>query len=80
MTDEESLLKKCLDKLLIANLFVVILGALFFLIGIIGNASGYQSAYKLFQSLWYPLFIPSISLFFTSVFIEALWKKISQQN
>ncbi len=80
MESKETLLKKWWDKLLIANLFIVIAGALLFLVGVISSASGYQYPYKLFQQLWFPLLIPAISLFFTSVLIEALWNKLNKAN
>lgn len=78
VSSEESLIKKWWDKFLVLNLFVLIAGALFFLICIAANLGGIGAPYKIFQSLWYPLFIPSISLFFSAVLLDIFIKKFRE--
>ena len=76
MKESESFnLKEWLDKFLILNLFVIFAGFFFFLIGVGFNAIGDTGPYRVFQRLWFPLFIPAISTFFTAVLIEAIWKR-----
>ena len=72
--------KKYLDNILIYNLYILIIGSIFLAISFILSINGNPSLYKLFQKLWYPLFIPSLSLFFTAILIEAIIKKLSARN
>jgi len=64
--------KNALDRLLVINLFVILSGALILIIGAIFSANGNNFLYNLFQKLWFPLYIPSLSFFFTAVLVEAL--------
>ena len=73
-------LKQKLDNFLIINLYILIGGVLFLVISFIASSNGYGQPYKIFQRLWYPLFIPSFSLFFTAVLCEAIWNKIENMN
>ena len=69
---KESRFKLILDNILIYNLYILIIGAIFLAICFILSMNGYSNLYILFQKLWYPIFIPSLSLFFTSILIEAI--------
>tara|TARA_Y100001968_G_scaffold318085_1_gene347853 strand:+ start:787 stop:1032 length:246 start_codon:yes stop_codon:yes gene_type:complete len=60
-----------LDNFLVYNLYVLIIGAAFLAVSFILSINGYSKLYTIFQSLWYPIFIPSLSLFFTAILIEA---------
>ena len=55
-------LKLWLDRLLVADVFVVIGGALWFLSAVICEARGVHQPLALFQKLWDPLFTPAIGL------------------
>jgi len=68
----ESKWKKAIDNILIYNLYILILGALLLGISFTLSVSGNPDLYNLFQKLWYPVFIPSLSLFFTAILIEAV--------
>ena len=72
--------KKALDNILIYNLYILILGALLLAISYILSINGRSDLYNLFQKLWYPVFIPSLSLFFTAIFIEAVFNSLSHRN
>tara|TARA_B100000579_G_scaffold345625_1_gene298328 strand:+ start:1217 stop:1468 length:252 start_codon:yes stop_codon:yes gene_type:complete len=65
--------KKSLDNLLILNLLILIIGAFFLLISFILSVNGNSYLFNIFQKLWYPLFIPALSLFFTAILIEATY-------
>ena len=73
---KESKLKLILDNILIYNLYILIIGAIFLAASFILSMNGFSNLYILFQRLWYPIFIPSLSLFFTAILIEEILKKI----
>ena len=74
---KESRLKLILDNILIYNLYILIIGAIFLAVSFILSMNGFPNLYILFQKLWYPIFIPSLSLFFTAILIEALLTRIN---
>ena len=76
----ESTWKKALDNILIYNLYILIIGSIFLGFSFTLSVNGNSHLYNLFQRLWYPLFIPSLSLFFTAIFIEATFNKLRDRN
>ena len=72
--------KKALDNILINNLYILIIGSIFLAISFTLSVNGNSILYNLFQKLWYPLFIPSLSLFFTAILIEATFNKLIERN
>ena len=64
--------KKILDNILIFNLYILIIGSILLAISFILSYNGNAILYSLFQKLWYPVFIPSLSLFFTAILVEAV--------
>ena len=64
--------KKALDNILIYNLYILIIGSLYLAFSFVLSVNGNTYFYILFQKLWYPVFIPSLSLFFTAIFVEAV--------
>ena len=79
-TSSESNWKKILDNILIYNLYILIIGAILLAISYIFSVNGNSSLYILFQKLWYPLFIPSLSLFFTAILVEAILNWLLTRN
>ena len=73
---KESRLKLILDNILIYNLYILIIGAIFLTASFILSINGFSNLYILFQKLWYPIFIPSLSLFFSAILIEAISTQI----
>ena len=69
-------IKKVIDSILIYNLYLLIIGALILLFSFVLTVNGNASLYNLFQKLWYPIFIPSLSLFFTAILIETIINKL----
>ena len=76
----ESKWKKTLDNILIYNLYILITGSVFLAISFILTIKGNSYLYNLFQKLWYPVYIPSLSLFFTAIFIEAILNSLIDRN
>ena len=72
--------KKVLDNILIYNIYILILGSIILAASYVLSINGNSVLYDLFQKLWYPLFIPSLSIFFTAIFIEATFNKLSDRN
>ena len=68
--------KNTLDNILIYNLYILIIGSIFLAISFTLSINGNSNLYNIFQKLWYPLFIPSLSLFFTAILIEATFNKL----
>tara|TARA_Y100001968_G_C18961352_1_gene527882 strand:+ start:44 stop:295 length:252 start_codon:yes stop_codon:yes gene_type:complete len=75
---KESTIKKIIDNILIYNLYILIIGAAFLAFSFILSLNGYSSIYRLFQKLWYPIFIPSLSLFFTAILVDSLFNRVNK--
>ncbi|KGG12798.1 MULTISPECIES: hypothetical protein [Prochlorococcus] len=80
MDSKVGLAKEWLDKFLVLNFFLVVAGALLFLISVIFSLNGVDIFYRVFQLLWFPLFIPVISIFFTAVLIEIVFTAINKRK
>jgi len=78
--EQESKWKNALDIILIYNLYILIIGSLFLGISFTLSVNGKSSLYILFQKLWYPVFIPSLSLFFTAILLDAIFSKLINRN
>ena len=68
--------KIVLDNILIYNLYILIIGSLYLGFCFVLSVNGNSHFYNLFQKLWYPVFIPSLSLFFTAILVEAVINSI----
>ena len=77
---KEKAWKKAVDNILIYNLYILIIGSIFLAISFVLSINGNSDLYNLFRKLWYPLFIPSLSLFFTAILIEAIFKKLINRD
>tara|TARA_B100000579_G_scaffold189507_1_gene154743 strand:+ start:821 stop:1084 length:264 start_codon:yes stop_codon:yes gene_type:complete len=73
---KEGNLKRVIDNVLIYNLYILIIGAILLIISFIISINGSSYLYNIFQKLWYPIFIPSLSLFFTAILLEAIINQI----
>ena len=63
-------LKLWLDRLLVADVFLVIGGALWFLSAVICETRGLHQPLALFQTLWDPLFMPAIGLLMAAALLS----------
>ena len=70
--ENETKWKKGIDNILIYNLYILIIGSLYLAFSFILSVNGNTYFYSLFQKLWYPVFIPSLSLFFTAILVEVV--------
>ena len=77
---KERNLKIFIDNILIYNLYILIIGAIFLVISFLLSINGYPNLYIVFQKLWYPIFIPSLSLFFTAISIEAIINAVNNSK
>jgi hypothetical protein len=71
-------LKGWLDGLLVANVFVVIGGALWFAVAIGLHSRKIEAPLRLFQRLWEPLFTPAIGLLMAAALLSGLlgwWRR-----
>ncbi len=73
---KESKWKSVIDNILIYNLYILIIGSILLSISFILSMNGKSNLYNLFQKMWYPIFIPSLSLFFTAILIESIFTKL----
>tara|TARA_Y100001968_G_C19207376_1_gene642992 strand:+ start:366 stop:617 length:252 start_codon:yes stop_codon:yes gene_type:complete len=77
---EESKIKKALDNILIYNLFILIFGSILLAVSFLLSTKGNSYLFTLFQKLWFPVFIPSLSLFFTAILVEATLNWLKNGN
>ena len=87
MTKEKSQirLKDIIDNLLLLNLFVVIVFAMFFIFAVIMQINGEFIFLNFFQKLWNPLVAPLITILIVSTLfngINSWWKRkwLSQEE
>ena len=64
--------KRWLDRLLMLNVLVVILGAGFFGVAVAAQTQGSNAPMDLFQTLWQPLFTPAISLLIMAALLSGI--------
>ena len=72
--------KEVFDNILIYNLYILILGSIFLAVSFALSVNGESELFNLFQKLWYPLFIPSLSLFFSAILFEAIFTRLIERN
>ena len=72
--------KKTLDNILIFNLYILIIGSVLLSISFILSFNGNSILYNLFQKLWFRVFIPSLSLFFTAILVEAVLTSLRDRD
>lgn len=68
-----------LDRLLVADVFLVIIGFLWFAIAVIGRSMGISLGWEIWYKLWQPVFNPAIGILFLGAFSSWLIKKINKK-
>ena len=63
-------LQEWLDRLLVADVFLVIGAALWFGTAVLLHARGVEAPLQLFQRLWEPLFTPAIGLLMAAALVS----------
>ena len=71
-SSEESLWKRWVDRILMLDLFLVILGSIFLVIAFILSFLGYDFLMNFFQILWKPLFLPLITILISASLVNGL--------
>jgi hypothetical protein len=68
-----------LNRLLVADVFLVIFGFAWFAIAVIGRSIDIPLGFDLWYKLWQPLFNPAIGILFLGALSSWLINKISQK-
>ena len=75
-------LKLWLDRLLVADVFLVIAGGIWFVAAVLLEARGLHQPLALFQRLWDPLFTPAIGLLMAAALVSGAlgwWQRRGQR-
>lgn len=68
-----------LNRLLVADVFLVIFGFLWLAIAVMGQSFGFPLGFDLWYKLWQPLFNPAIGILFLGALLSWAIEKISQK-
>ena len=79
-SNQESYLKIWIDRVLIIDLFFVLLGSLMFIVSIILSYFGNNLLINFIQLLWKPLFIPAITILITASLFNGLLDWLKRQG
>jgi len=75
-------LREWLDRLLVADVFLVLAGALWFAVAVVLHSHGVEAPLATFQKLWEPLFTPAIGLLMASALLSGAlgwWQRRGQR-
>lgn len=65
-----------LDRLLVADVFVVLFAFFWFAIALVGRSSGVNLGWDLWYSLWEPVFTPAIGILMLGAIASWVVKKV----
>lgn len=68
-----------LNRILIADVFLVFLGFIWFAIAVLGRYLNIPLGFDIWYKLWVPVFNPAIGILFLGVFCSWLINKISSK-
>jgi hypothetical protein len=71
-----------LDRLLVADVFLVLAGAVWFAVAVALHSQGVEGPLALFQRLWQPLFTPAIGLLMAAAVLSGVlgwWQRRGQR-
>lgn len=74
--------KGAMDALLVADVFLVIAGAVWFGVAVVCHSQQIEAPLTLFQQLWEPLFTPAIGLLMAAALISGAlgwWQRRGQR-
>ena len=75
-------LRRVLDIVLVADVFLVLAGALFFAVAVVLHGQQLDAPLELFQRLWQPLFTPAIGLLMAAALLSGglgWWQRRGQR-
>ena len=67
-----------LNRLLVVDVFLVILGFLWFAVAVVGSSVGVSLGLDVWHQLWQPLFSPAIGILILGAILSWLIDKVSQ--
>lgn len=67
------------DRILVIDVFVVILGFLWFGVSLVGKSLGIPLGWEIWYQLWQPVFNPAIGILFLGAFSSWLIKKVGEK-
>lgn len=68
-----------LERFLMADVFLVIISFLWFVIALIGRSLHIPLGWDIWYKLWLPVFNPAIAILFTGALLSWVIKKIEQK-
>lgn len=71
-----------LDRLLVADVFLVLAGAVWFGVAVLLHSQGVEAPLATFQRLWQPLFTPAISVLMAAALLSGAlgwWRRRGQR-
>jgi hypothetical protein len=75
-------LRELIDRVLVADVFLVLAGALWFGLAVVLHSQGIEAPLQTFQSLWEPLFTPAIGLLMAAALLSGglgWWQRRGQR-
>ncbi|NEO26587.1 MAG: hypothetical protein F6K03_06740 [Kamptonema sp. SIO4C4] len=72
-------LTQWLDRILVLDVFVVLLGFAWFAVALIGKSAGIPLGWEVWYKLWQPVFNPAISILIAGAILSWAIKKIGQK-
>jgi hypothetical protein len=75
-------LRNLIDRLLVADVFLVLAGALWFAAAVLLHSQGVEAPLAIFQRLWEPLFTPAIGLLMAAALLSGAlgwWQRRGQR-
>jgi hypothetical protein len=75
-------LRRYLDALLVADVFLVLAGALFFAVAVVLHGQQVEAPLEMFQQLWTPLFTPAIGVLMAAALLSGglgWWQRRGQR-
>lgn len=70
---------KWLDRILIFDVFLVLIGFFWFAVALIGRSLGIPLGWEIWYKLWLPLFNPAIGILFLGAILSWVFKKINRK-
>ncbi|GFE70542.1 hypothetical protein [Chroococcus sp. FPU101] len=70
---------KWLDRILMFDVFLVIIGFVWFAIAVLGRSLGLSLGWEIWYKLWLPLFNPAIGILVLGALLSWVVKKINQK-
>jgi hypothetical protein len=75
-------MRNWIDRLLVADVFLVLAGALWFAAAVLLHSQGVEAPLAIFQRLWEPLFTPAIGLLMAAALLSGAlgwWQRRGQR-